>query len=266
MTAALVAAQLFATAAQLMAAHAQLIAAAQVLLQDLPTAPPQGQTCRRRRRRRRLGSSSNETCSFIATPEEFCIATPQEFDIATPLWRTVPQLFPDSPSFVSIFDAVLDESADADLISDLFPCLQIDFNEVSIISTAPGLDSVLDEFAALNMSALDEVSVADVDLSLDLFPYVASHHGLPASIPAKADERLSGAAPCGSLPVAAVGPASLPVAAVGPATLPVAAVGPALVAPGLDNVLDEFAALDISALGEESVADVSVYHDAKEDS
>ena len=188
MTAALVAAQLFATAAQLMAAHAQLIAAAQVLLHDLPTAPLQGQTRRRRRRRRRrLGSSSNETCSFIATPEEFCIATPQEFDIATPLWRTVPQFFSDSPSFVSIFDAVLDESAalnisaldevsvaDADLISDLFPCLQIDLNEVSIISTAPGLDSVLDEFAALNMSALDEVSVADVDLSLDLFPHVAS--------------------------------------------------------------------------------------------
>ena len=170
MTAALVAAQLFATAAQLMAAHAQLIAAAQVLLQDLPTAPLQGQTRRRRRRRRRLGSSSNETCSFIATPEEFCIATPQEFDIATPLWRTVPQLFHDSPSFVSIFDAVLEESAalnisaldevsvaDADLISDLFPCLQIDFNEVSIISSAPGLDSVLDEFAALNMSALSEL-------------------------------------------------------------------------------------------------------------
>ena len=44
MTAALVAAQLFATAAQLMAAHAQLIAAAQVLLQDLPTAPLQAKT------------------------------------------------------------------------------------------------------------------------------------------------------------------------------------------------------------------------------
>ena len=60
-------------------------------------------------------------------------------------------------------------------------------------------------------------NAVDVELWDGSPVYIVSHQGIPASIPANADERSSSAAPCGSLPVAAVGPANLPVAAVGPA-------------------------------------------------